>query len=141
MRNQEFENYSVSEKSAAASAAKGLPYLLIGSGIGAAIALLFAPKPGTELRGELADVTKRGLDATRERASELRAQGADALGTLREKADGLYQYASTRMGKSQEALDLAAFQTAMAEEGVRPLSSGDSDLSSRPTNRKSSNIM
>ena len=35
-----------------------LTYLLIGGGIGAVIALLFAPKSGQELRGDLADATR-----------------------------------------------------------------------------------
>ena len=37
-----------------------LTYLLIGGGIGAIIALLFAPKAGSELRGDIADVTRKG---------------------------------------------------------------------------------
>ena len=37
------------------NAATKLTYLLIGGGIGAVIALLFAPKSGTELRGDIAN--------------------------------------------------------------------------------------
>lgn len=33
--------------------------LLVGTALGAAVALLFAPKPGSELRGQLADATSR----------------------------------------------------------------------------------
>ena len=44
-------------------------YLLIGGGIGAMLALLFAPKSGQELRGDIADVTRKGIDRTRETAS------------------------------------------------------------------------
>ena len=47
-----------------------LTYLLIGGGIGAIIALLFAPKPGSELRGDIADVTRKGIDKTREGARD-----------------------------------------------------------------------
>ena len=43
-----------------------LVYFLIGAGIGAVTALLFAPKSGTELRSEIADATKKGLDYARE---------------------------------------------------------------------------
>jgi gas vesicle protein len=39
-----------------------LIYLLLGAGVGAILALLFAPKSGKELRSEIADVTRRGLD-------------------------------------------------------------------------------
>ena len=78
------------------SAAEKLTFLLIGAGIGAALALLFAPKSGRELRGDIADVTKRGLDAAgegvrrvSERASDLYETGADkaaeVYGTARDK--------------------------------------------------------
>ena len=39
-----------------------LTYLLIGGGIGAVLALLFAPKSGQELRGDIADATRKGID-------------------------------------------------------------------------------
>ena len=144
MRNEQIDNYSYTSNTNGSSAVKtGLAYFLIGGGIGAVAALLFAPKAGTELRGELADVTKRGLDATREKATELRAHSSEALGTLREKADEIYQYASTRLGKSQEALDLATFETAMAEENVRPISDHSEGPTTAPraTGRKPSSIM
>ena len=38
-----------------------LTYLLIGGGIGAVIALLFAPKSGQELREDIADATGKAL--------------------------------------------------------------------------------
>ena len=48
-----------------------LTYLLIGGGIGAIIALLFAPKSGQELRGDLADATRKGIDKSREAAQQI----------------------------------------------------------------------
>ena len=33
--------------------------LLVGAALGAAVGLLFAPRPGSELRGQLADATSR----------------------------------------------------------------------------------
>src|SRR5436189_49311 len=53
------------------SAAEKLTFLLIGGGIGATLALLFAPKTGRELRGDIADYTKRGVDAAGEQARDL----------------------------------------------------------------------
>jgi len=47
-------------------AASKLAFLLIGGGIGAILALLFAPKSGRELRGDIADVTRKGIDYSRE---------------------------------------------------------------------------
>ncbi|MBO0801337.1 MAG: YtxH domain-containing protein [Blastocatellia bacterium] len=48
-----------------------LIYFLIGAGIGAITALLFAPKAGAELRSELADATKKGLDLARDTGRDL----------------------------------------------------------------------
>ena len=45
-----------------ANASTKLTYLLVGGGIGAILALLFAPKSGQELRGDIADVTRKGVE-------------------------------------------------------------------------------
>ena len=37
-----------------------LTYFLVGAGIGAVLALLFAPKSGEELRNDIADATRKG---------------------------------------------------------------------------------
>ena len=74
-----------------------LIYFLIGAGIGAITAMLFAPKSGSELRSDIADATRKGLDYARdtgrdfgeraqeyyqtgvERASDLTSRGRDAV--------------------------------------------------------------
>ena len=52
------------------SAATKLTYLLVGGGIGAVLALLFAPKSGHELRGDIADVTRKGIEKGKETATQ-----------------------------------------------------------------------
>jgi gas vesicle protein len=49
--------------------------LLVGTALGAAVALLFAPKPGSELRGQLADATTR----IRERAGHVYNRASAAM--------------------------------------------------------------
>jgi gas vesicle protein len=61
-----------------------LTYLLIGGGIGAIIALLFAPKSGTELRGDIADVTRKGIDKSREGARYIGDRAGEYYGAARE---------------------------------------------------------
>ena len=39
-----------------------LTFFLVGAGIGAVLALLFAPKSGEELRNDIADATRKGID-------------------------------------------------------------------------------
>lgn len=48
-----------------------IAYLIIGGGIGAVLALLFAPKAGEELRSDIADATRKGINKTEEIASQL----------------------------------------------------------------------
>ena len=74
------------------AATEKLTFLLIGAGIGATLALLFAPKSGRELRGDIADYTKKGLDAANE--------GARALG---ERANEVYGTASGRVAEAYDA--------------------------------------
>ncbi|HEX2492031.1 MAG TPA: YtxH domain-containing protein [Blastocatellia bacterium] len=80
-----------------------LVYFLVGAGIGAITALLFAPKSGSELRSDLADATRKGLDYARdtgreigeratevyqtgvERASDLTTRGKEAVGDLTDR--------------------------------------------------------
>ena len=73
-------------------AAEKLAFLLIGAGIGATLALLFAPKSGRELRGDIADATRRGIDA----AGEGVKRAGDAAGEL-------YETGRTRAGEYYEA--------------------------------------
>lgn len=54
-----------------------LMYLAIGTGIGAFVALLFAPKSGKELRSDIADAANETLYSTVESASHLRQKTAD----------------------------------------------------------------
>ncbi len=73
-----------------------LTYLLIGGGIGAVIALLFAPKSGHELRGDIADATRKGIDKSREAAQQLGERAGEYYETGRERATELYSQAATK---------------------------------------------
>ncbi len=104
------------------AASEKLTFLLIGAGIGATLALLFAPKSGRELRGDIADYTRRGVDAAGEgarqigtRASELYDSTSErvqtAYGSARERAAGAYGAARERVSQSAEAVaDVASRQ-------------------------------
>lgn len=66
-----------------------LVYFLIGAGIGAVTALLFAPKAGSELRSELAGATKKGLDYARDTGREFSERATDYYETGIERASDL----------------------------------------------------
>jgi gas vesicle protein len=98
-----------------------LIYFLIGAGIGAITALLFAPKAGAELRSEIADATKKGLDYARdtgrdlgeratdyyhtgvERATEATARGKDAVSDLTDKGKDMVSRQKAQFAAALEA--------------------------------------
>ncbi len=96
-------------------ATEKLTFLLIGAGIGATLALLFAPKSGRELRGDIADYTKKGLDAANEGARVLGERANEAYGTASERVAGVYGTAS---GKVAEAYGTARDKVSQGAEVV-----------------------
>ncbi|MGH9928564.1 MAG: YtxH domain-containing protein [Pyrinomonadaceae bacterium] len=93
-----------------------LTYLLIGGGIGAVIALLFAPKSGQELRGDLADATRKGIDKSREAAQQLGERAGEYYESTRERAGELYTQAAT---KASEVYTQAAEKVSEAAQTAR----------------------
>jgi gas vesicle protein len=100
-----------------------LTYLLIGGGIGAVIALLFAPKSGHELRGDIADATRKGIDRSREAAQHLgerageyyqvgRERAGEYYEATRDRASELYTQATDKVGEvAQTAREAASRQS------------------------------
>jgi gas vesicle protein len=76
-----------------------LTYLLIGGGIGAILALLFAPKSGQELRGDIADATRKGIDKSRETAAQLGTRAGEYYEATRDRATDLYTGAADKAGE------------------------------------------
>lgn len=81
------------------SATTKLTYLLIGGGIGAILALLFAPKSGEELRGDIADVTRKGLEKGKETAALAKERAGEYYEVTRERAGELYSTAQEKAGE------------------------------------------
>jgi gas vesicle protein len=89
-----------------------LTYLLIGGGIGAVIALLFAPKSGVELRGDIADATRKGIEKGKEAASQLQDTAGEYYEVGRTKANELYNNSKTKAGEYSDKARAAAARTA-----------------------------
>jgi gas vesicle protein len=101
-----------------------LTFLLIGGGIGAILALLFAPKSGQELRGDIADATRKGIDKSREAAQELSQRAGEYYEVTRDRASDLYSTATERVSDvAHKAREAAAGQvgtvTAAIEAGKK----------------------
>ncbi|MEO6051409.1 MAG: YtxH domain-containing protein [Pyrinomonadaceae bacterium] len=94
------------------SAATKLTYLLVGGGIGAILALLFAPKSGEELRTDIADATRKGIEKSKETAAQLQEKAGDYYEVSREKASELYQTASDKATELSEKAKSVAASTA-----------------------------
>jgi gas vesicle protein len=87
-----------------------LVYFLIGVGIGAVTALLFAPKAGSELRSELADATRKGIDYAHDtgreigdRASDLTARGRETVSDLTDRGKELINRQKAQLTAAIEA--------------------------------------
>ena len=100
------------QRESSESVSTRLTYLLIGGGIGAVLALLFAPKSGQELRGDIADATRKGIDRSREAASQLGERAGEYYETTRGRASEIYSTASEKVGEvARTAREAAARQT------------------------------
>jgi len=97
-----------------------LTYFLVGAGIGAVLALLFAPKSGEELRNDIADATRKGIDRSKEAAQQLGAKASEYYDTTRAKAGEVYDSARETAGEYYEATRERAgelYDTATAKAG------------------------
>jgi gas vesicle protein len=94
------------------SAATKLTYLLVGGGIGAVLALLFAPKSGQELREDIADATRKGIEKSKEAAAQLQEKAGEYYEVSRDKASELYQSAAEKAGELSDKAKSAAANTA-----------------------------
>jgi gas vesicle protein len=96
-----------------------LTYLLIGGGIGAVLALLFAPKSGQELRGDIADATRKGIDRTRETATQVQARAGEYYEATRERAGEFYAAAADKAGEIAEtARNVAASKGGQVQAAI-----------------------
>lgn len=123
-----FSNSDKLNNTKSGSSLNGLMYLLVGGGIGAAVALLFAPKPGAELRTDISDMTRKGYDGVLDLAETVKAQSADMVGSLKEKKGQLYDFASSKFNRAEIGAESG---------GVKNLETGDILETNFPTSQKS----
>jgi gas vesicle protein len=99
VRNYDEREGSVSTK---------LTYLLVGGGIGAVLALLFAPKSGHELREDIADATRKGIEKGKDAASQIGERAGEYYEVSKDKASDIYQSAADKAGELTEKARSAA---------------------------------
>lgn len=86
---------------------RNLSYLLIGGGIGATIALLFAPKSGSEMREDISFAANNGVQKTKETVSKLRENANNYYESARENAANYYE---TAKGKANDIYNTVAIK-------------------------------
>ena len=101
------------------SAATKLTFLLIGGGIGAVIALLFAPKSGVELRGDIADATRKGIEKGKEAAAQIQDRAGEYYEVTKERAGELYQTAQEKASEIGEKARSAAARSGRRDARAR----------------------
>ena len=106
----------MAENDSTSSAVDRLTYLLIGAGIGATVALLFAPKSGRELRGDIADASRKSLDYTTEQARRVGERATEVYGTATQKAQDVY---GTAAQKAQELIETGKETVAAKREQLQ----------------------
>lgn len=106
-----------------------LSYLLIGGSIGATLALLFAPKAGTELRTDLANAAQKGYDNSLDMAQKLMDQSRDLYGNLKAKADQMTGGAASRLeGQVMDKVSNVVSDTGMNTGLANDLPNGGGEL-------------
>ena len=109
-----------------------LTYLLIGGGIGAILALLFAPKSGQELREDIADATRKGIEKGKETAAVVGERAGEYYEVSRDKAGELYSTAQEKAGEIYStAQEKAGELYSTAQEKVGDLKDKASNLTER----------
>jgi len=109
-----------------------LTYFLVGAGIGAVLALLFAPKSGEELRNDIADATRKGIDRSKEAAQQIGSKASEYYDVTRQKAGEYYDTAREAAGDYYEATrDRAAELYGTASSKVGEVVSNTRDAANR----------
>ena len=85
---ERYGEYSQQSSQGGTDTAVALKFLLIGIGIGAATALLFAPMSGREARNAIAHGCRTAFNGLSEQTRNLRDRGSNLLGFNRRKAAG-----------------------------------------------------
>lgn len=79
-------------------------FFMLGGGIGAAIAFLFAPKPGKELRQDIADAAVKGYDETLVAAKQAKERSIEYFEAAKEKGGEMLDAVSLEIAEDAEKI-------------------------------------
>ncbi len=110
------ENGETREQSSGGISNK-LAFLLVGGGIGAAVALLLAPKSGRELRGDITDATRKGYDKSLETANQLRENSGVYYEQLKGQAATAYTAAAGKLRSRSASSETSETAARLSDSG------------------------
>lgn len=117
-------------------------FLGVGAAIGATLALLFAPKKGSELRVDIADTARKGYDATVEKATELKDQSLKAVLAVKERAGAVIDLAADKFSTGTDIIeDVISTTTGALTDGIERMQNESGVVPTGRTVRKPTNIM
>ncbi len=127
------------------NAGKNLSYLLIGGGIGATLALLFAPKSGSELREDISISANKGLELTKDSVGKLRKNASDYYETVSEKTGDYYEIAKDKANGvynkvAAKAENIAETEKELPENVESVISEKVEQINSAVDKRKAQNV-
>jgi len=97
---------------------KKLAFLVLGGGIGAAVSLLFAPKPGRELRADIADKADRAYEDTLKAANRWKEQTTQYYETARERGGEVMDVVVEGVSEVKKEIKADAAKVGDIVEGV-----------------------
>lgn len=75
----------------------------VGAGIGAAVALLFAPKSGEELRGDIADGVDEGVSQVQRTGRDLKRRAQRAVDMAKDQVQDAMEAGDTAYNQAKRA--------------------------------------
>ncbi len=111
------ENYQTVFPQRGLSIGEKLGLLVVGGGAGAILALLLAPKRGEELRGDIAAVSRKGLERGRETAASIGTHVGEYYETARTRAGEIADVTKSRASEIYQTAEEQA--RALAEKTRR----------------------
>jgi gas vesicle protein len=75
----------------------------VGAGIGAAVALLFAPKSGEELRGDIADGVDEGVNQVQRTGRDLKRRAQRAVDMAKDQVQDAMEAGDTAYNQAKRA--------------------------------------
>ena len=76
---------------------------ILGAGVGAVAALLFAPKTGEELRGDIAEGVRNGVNQARRNGKDLRRRGQKLVDLAKDKVQEAMEAGNNAYNQAKKA--------------------------------------